>query len=77
MTLEIEKNKDFPNILKFIAKEPLIEGSFQFDSSQQAKISPLASQLFEYPFVEKVFMTSHFILLEKNEFVNWQEVEES
>lgn len=76
MTLEIEKNKDFPNILKFIAKEPLIEGSFQFDSPQQAKISPLASQLFEYSFVEKVFMASHFILLEKNEFVNWQEVEE-
>jgi NFU1 iron-sulfur cluster scaffold homolog, mitochondrial len=64
--LEIEINENHPNVIKFIANEPLVEGNFEFSSKEEATaLSPLASQLFEYSFVEKVFFSSHFILIEK------------
>lgn len=66
-----------PNIVKFVANKAIIKnGSFQFNSAVEAENAPLAQQLFQLPFVAKVYMTSNFIAIEKYEMVEWNDVKD-
>ena len=76
LELDIKKEENFPNLIKFIANEPFLEGKYEFTSPKQAAISPLASQLFGYYFVKKILIMSHFIIIEKQDEINWDEIEE-
>lgn len=63
-----------PSTMKFIANKPLlITGeSVEFKSIEEAKgFSPLAEELFNFPFVKGVFMASNFITVTKNEALSW------
>ncbi len=73
----LESNPN-PNSLKFVINEVLIpEGmSFDFPSAESAKDAPLALELFEYPFVDRVFYMSNFITVTKKEDVEWIEIQE-
>jgi Fe-S cluster biogenesis protein NfuA len=73
----LESNPN-PNSLKFVVNEMLIpEGiSFDFPSPAEAEESPLAQELFMYPFVDRVFFTSNFITVTKKEDVEWIEIQE-
>jgi NFU1 iron-sulfur cluster scaffold homolog, mitochondrial len=48
--------------------------SFDFPDKKSAESSPLALELFEFPFVERVFYMSNFITITKNEEVDWIEI---
>lgn len=64
------------SIVKFVFDKMLTEGSFEYNSIDDAKNSTLVQQLFHLPFVKKVYVTANFIALEKFDILQWSEVEE-
>jgi len=74
----LESNPN-PNSLKFVVNEMLVpEGmSFDFPDAASAEEAPLAKELFEYPFVERVFYMNNFVTVTKNEDSEWLEIQDS
>ncbi|MBT1702976.1 NifU family protein [Chryseosolibacter indicus] len=72
----LESNPN-PNSLKFVVNEMLIPDglSFDFPSPASAASAPLAKELFNYPFVDRVFYMSNFITVTKKEDVEWLEIQ--
>lgn len=72
----LESNPN-PNSLKFVLNEVLIPDgmSFDFPNPESAKEAPLALELFQYPYVNRVFYMSNFVTVTKNEDVQWIEVQ--
>jgi NFU1 iron-sulfur cluster scaffold homolog, mitochondrial len=72
----LESNPN-PNSLKFVVNEMLIpEGlSFDFPNAESAENAPLAKELFEYSFVDRVFYMSNFITVTKKGDVEWLEIQ--
>ena len=63
-----------PATMKFVANKYLISNGDQaeFNSIEEARNnSPLAEQLFQFPFVERVFLASNFVAITKNESIQW------
>lgn len=65
-----------PNSLKFVLNFLLLpEGvSRDFPDKVSAKEAPLASELFDFPYVKRVFYMSNFVTVTKAEDVEWAEV---
>jgi Fe-S cluster biogenesis protein NfuA len=64
-----------PAVMKFVANKMLVEeGAYEFKNIEEAQISPLASQLFHFPFVKEVFITANFIAIAKYNITDWNEV---
>ncbi len=65
-----------PNSLKFVANVMLTEDgqSFDFPDKESAKEAPLAQELFDYPYVDRVFYMSNFVTVTKKDDVIWEEV---
>lgn len=78
INLYLESNPN-PNSLKFVANEMLVpEGmSFDFPNAESAQEAPLAKELFEYPFVDRVFYMSNFVTVTKNDSVEWLEIQDT
>ena len=76
ISIYLESNPN-PNSLKFVVNEMLVpEGmSFDFPTRESAGHAPLAQELFDYPFVERVFYMSNFITVTKQENVEWLEIQ--
>ncbi len=74
----LESNPN-PNSLKFVLNEVLVPDgmSFDFPNPESAKEAPLALELFQYPFVNRVFYMSNFVTVTKNEGVMWIEVQDT
>jgi hypothetical protein len=63
-----------PNTMKFVAnKYILLTGeSVEFTSQAEAKgYSPLAEELFNFPFITGVFIASNFVTIAKNDSISW------
>src|ERR1044071_6256704 len=75
--LYLESNPN-PNSLKFVANEMLVPESMSFDfpDAVSAQDAPLAKELFEYPFVDRVFYMSNFITVTKKEGIEWLEIQD-
>ncbi len=65
-----------PETMKFVANKLLFPGkSADFQTEESAASSPLARQLFAFPFIKSVFIASNFVTLTKtSEIENWQDV---
>ena len=65
-----------PETMKFVANKLLYPGkSIDFQDESSAKVSPLAMELFSFPFIKSVFIASNFVTLTKtNETGDWQDV---
>ncbi|HMO62416.1 MAG TPA: NifU family protein [Ferruginibacter sp.] len=65
-----------PETMKFVANKLLYPGkSIDFPDEPSAAPSPLAQELFTFPFIKSVFIASNFITLTKtNETDDWQDV---
>jgi len=66
-----------PVTMKFVLNFLLIEEegkSIEFRTKEKAEVSPLAKKLFEFPFVNGVFITSNFITITKDESYEWYEI---
>jgi Fe-S cluster biogenesis protein NfuA len=64
-----------PETMKFVANKLLYPGkSIDFPDVSSAKPSPLAIELFGFPFIRSVFIASNFVTLTKTPETDWQDV---
>ena len=65
-----------PETMKFVANKLLYPGkSIDLQDEASAGPSPLAMELFSFPFIKSVFIASNFVTLTKtNEMEDWQDV---
>lgn len=63
-----------PAAMKFVANRKLVLSPFEFKHAEDAKASPLAQVLFQYPFVKEVFFDANYIAIIKHDVVEWGEV---
>ena len=66
-----------PKVMKFVADYNLIPGSLELDRNSDITEIPLAQELFNYPFVERIFITANFVAVAKQDTVEWEFVTES
>ncbi len=64
-----------PETMKFVANKLLYPGkSIDFPDESTAAPSPLAKELFAFPFIRSVFIASNFVTLAKTPDTNWDDV---
>ncbi len=65
-----------PSSMKFVANQLMVNdgATAQYLSKSETKGSPLAAQLFEFPFVKAVFMASNFVTVTKIDAVLWEDI---
>jgi Fe-S cluster biogenesis protein NfuA len=64
-----------PETMKFVANKLLYPGkSIDFPDVEAAKPSPLAIELFGFPFIKSVFIASNFVTLTKTSDTDWDDV---
>ncbi len=64
-----------PETMKFVANKLLYPGkSIDFQDAESAKPSPLAGELFGFPFIKAVFIASNFVTLTKTPDTDWNDV---
>jgi len=73
----LESNPN-PNSLKFVINEILVPDgmSFDFPDVASAAEAPLAKELFEHPYVVRVFYANNFVTVTKKEDIDWIEVQD-
>ncbi|PQB05127.1 NifU family protein [Aureitalea marina] len=63
-----------PGVMKFVANKPLVDGTFEFKNIEEAVHAPLAKELFGFPFVKEVFISSNYVSVARYNVVEWEEV---
>ena len=64
-----------PETMKFVANKLLYPGkSLDFPDAETARPSPLATELFGFPFIKAVFIASNFVTLTKTPETDWSDV---
>ena len=64
-----------PETMKFVANKLLYPAkSIDFPDVETAKPSPLAAELFGFPFIKSVFIASNFVTLTKTPETDWNDV---
>ena len=65
-----------PSSMKFVANQLLVNdgATAQYLSKAETGVSPLAAQLFDFPFVKAVFMASNFITVTKVDSIVWEDI---
>ena len=64
-----------PETMKFVANKLLFPGkSADFPTVESTTASPLAEELFSFPFVKGVFIASNFITLTKDAEADWNDI---
>ncbi|MBX6379913.1 MAG: NifU family protein [Thermoflavifilum aggregans] len=64
-----------PETMKFVVNRLLYPGkSIEFTDEASARPSPLATELFSFPFIRGVFIMSNFVTLTKVPDVQWEDV---
>src|SRR5215510_14699924 len=64
-----------PETMKFVANKLLFPGrSIDFPDEESAKPSPLAIELFGFPFVKSVFIASNYVTITKTPDTDWEDI---
>lgn len=63
-----------PAVMKFGCNKMLTPDDNEYKSVEETKNSPLAQVLFEFPFVEEVYISDNYVSITKNNLIEWQEV---
>ena len=63
-----------PAVLKFVANKNLVTSTFEFTSIEDAKLSPFATALFQFPFIKSVFLEKNYVSITKFDVVEWEEI---
>ena len=64
-----------PEVMKFVADRPLIDGPAQAEFTSKAECagySSLAEELFNFPFVTGVFISGTFVSVTKDDSLGWE-----
>ena len=63
-----------PATMKYVANKLLVESerTVEYKSIAEARgSSPLAEQLFNFPFINSIFIAGNFVAITKNESISW------
>ena len=63
-----------PSVLKFVANKNLVHTNFEFNSIEEAKLSPFATALFQFPFIKSVFLDRNYVSITKFDITEWNEI---
>lgn len=63
-----------PAVMKFVANKKIVAALFEFTSIDEAKLSPLATELFHFPFVKSVFLDENYVSITKYDITEWQDI---
>lgn len=63
-----------PSVMKFVCNKVLVPNLYEFTSIEEAKPSPLATALFQFPFVKNVYMEKNFISITKYDIIEWEDI---
>jgi Fe-S cluster biogenesis protein NfuA len=67
-----------PETMKFVANKLLYAGkSIDFPDPESETPSPLAAEIFAFPFVKSVFIASNFVTLTKTPEADWEDIKPS
>lgn len=63
-----------PSVMKFVANKKLVVKDLEFKNVKEAKGTPLAIALFNFPFVKEVFISENYVSVTKIESVEWSDI---
>ena len=63
-----------PTVMKFVANKKIVTALYEFTSIDDAKLSPLATELFHFPFVKSVFIDENYVSITKYNMAEWQDI---
>ena len=66
-----------PNTMKFVANRWLVTNDKSYEVLANERVgspSPLAEALFNFPFVNGVFIAGNFVTITKSESIEWQDI---
>lgn len=63
-----------PAVMKFVSNKLIAPDMFEFKNIDEAVDSPLATRLFEFPYVKQVFMDENYVSVTKFDRVEWDEI---
>lgn len=63
-----------PAALKFVVSKMLTKNSVEFKNIDETAASPLAKELFKFPYVKEVFIDENYISVIKYEINDWQDI---
>ena len=63
-----------PSALKFVVSRMLTRTAIEFKNIDQTAASPLAKELFKFPYVKEIFIDENYISVTKYDVNNWDEI---
>ncbi len=64
-----------PDVMKFVCNRAINPGdSVEFKNIEEAQLSPLCAQIYNFPFVKEVFLAKNFISITKFNIIEWEDV---
>lgn len=63
-----------PSALKFVVSRMLTKTAIEFKNIDQTEASPLAKELFNFPYVKEIFIDENYISVTKYEINTWEEI---
>ena len=63
-----------PAVTKFVANKKLTNTAVECKNIDQTKASPLAKDLFSFPFVKEVFIDENYISITKYDIAEWNDI---
>ena len=63
-----------PSVLKFVVSRMLTKTAVEFKNIDETSASPLAKELFKFPYVKEVFIDENYVSITKYAVNEWQEI---
>ncbi len=63
-----------PSALKFVVSRMLTKSAAEFKNIDQAGASPLAKELFNFPYVKEIFIDENYISVTKYDVYDWNDI---
>jgi len=63
-----------PSVLKFVANKKLVVNDLEYKNIEDAKNSPLATKLYDFPFVKEIFISENYVSITKFDVIEWEDV---
>ncbi|HKO76811.1 MAG TPA: NifU family protein [Flavobacterium sp.] len=63
-----------PSALKFVVNKMITKNAVEFKNIDQSAPSPLATELFKFPYVKEIFIDENYISVTKYDINEWQDI---
>ena len=63
-----------PAVMKFVSNRMLVSENLEILSPEDARQMPIASAIFNFPFVKGLFISGNFIAITKNASAKWDDI---